>query len=133
MSIKIDQAFVFDFRIKKFCLLPVAYENDGYEPTPGTPYVSVRSFPNAESAGDLASTNETTGLFQFTLNYPEGSGAITAKQVREDIFAAYPIGRRLTYSGQRLTITGRDPFRAYPDDGWFKVIGRISYRATTAR
>lgn len=130
--LEIEQAFISDFITQAFGL-PIAYENVDYTPTQGTAYVEIRMFPNEERAADLNSTNETTGLMQFTLRYPEGEGAMPAKQKRQAILDAYPIGRVLTYSGQRVTITGTDPFNAYPDDGWFKVIGRVFYRASTNR
>lgn len=128
----IEQAFISDFIAQAFGL-PIAHENADYEPTPGTPYVELRMFPNDARAADLATTNRTTGLMQFTLFYPEGEGAIPAKLKRQDVFDAYPVGRVLTYSGQRVTITGQSPFNAYPQDGWFKVIGRLSYAADITR
>ncbi|WP_299945356.1 phage tail terminator-like protein [uncultured Ruegeria sp.] len=130
--LEIEQAFISDFITQDFGL-PIAHENVGYDPEPGTPYVKLEIFPNAERPADLNSTNNTTGLMQFTLYYAEGNGAIPAKVKRQEIFDAFPIGRVLTYSGRRVTITGRNPFRAYPDDGWYKVIGRVSYEADVPR
>lgn len=132
MALKIEQAFLFDFRMKAFGL-PIAYENADYKPTPGNAYVRVRHFPNEETAADLNDTNETNGFFQFTLYYPTGAGAIPAKTMRQTIFDAYPIGRRLTYSGQKVVVTATSPFSAYPEDGWFKVAGRVFYKADVTR
>lgn len=132
MMLRIDQAFVSDFITQAFGL-PIAHENVDYTPTAGTPYVEVRTFQNAVLPADLATLNDTTGLFQFILRYPEGAGAIPAKAQADTIFAAYPVGRRLTYDGQSLTITGYERPEAVPEDGWFKVLGRIYYRADIAR
>ncbi|MEO1108263.1 MAG: phage tail terminator-like protein [Pseudomonadota bacterium] len=128
----IEQALISDFIAQGFDL-PIAHENAKYDPVPGVAYVKLTIFPNSARAADLNSTNESTGLMQFALHYPENEGAIPAKQKRQEIFDAYPIGHVLTYSGQRVTIKQIDPFRAYPDDGWFKVVGRISYEASTPR
>ena len=132
MSIKIDQAFTSDFMAQSFGL-PIAHENAEYDPSPGVAFVEIKCFPNEESALDLDSTNQTTGFFQFILRYPEGSGAITAKAMRQTIFDAYPIGRVLTYSGQTVDIAERYPFDAVPEDGWFRVSGRINYTARIER
>jgi len=132
MSVKIDQAFISDFQGQSFGL-PIAYENAGYEPTPGTEYVALWVFQNTISPADLDDTDEVTGVFQFTLRYPEGKGAIPAKAMADTIFAAYPAGRRITYSGQAVTITGKERVEAMPEDGWFKVVGRLYFTAGTAR
>ena len=123
----IDQAFVNDFITQAFGL-PIAHENANYTPTKGTAHVILRMFQNADEAGDLAvDTTETTGLFQFSLRYPPGEGAIAAKTQRNTIFAAYPIGRRITYGGNTVRVTGRSPFDNAPVEGWYQVVGRIFY------
>lgn len=132
MTTKIDQAFVSDFIAQAFGL-PIAHENAEYTPTAGTPYVELRVFHNETLPADLSTTNDTTGVFQFTLRYGEGNGAIPAKLQRDTIFAAYPIGRRLTYSGETVTIKGHEPFDATPEQGWFKVVGRISFHGDAPR
>lgn len=132
MSLKIDQAFTGDFIAQGFGL-PIAHENDGYEPTPGTPYVALRIFANAVLPYTIGTHDDTTGLFQFSLNYPEGNGAIPAKTKAETIFAAYPVGRKLAYGGQLIHVTGHQRFDASPADGWFRVVGRINYRAFLTR
>lgn len=132
MTVKIDQAFVSDFIDGAFGL-PIAHENAEYRPVPGTAYVALQVFQNDILPADMASTNDTTGLFQFILRYPEGRGAIPAKSKADAIFAAFPIGGVLTYSGQRLTVTGHSRPEAVPEDGWFKVVGQITYRADVAR
>lgn len=132
MSIKIEQGLIDHFIDQSFGL-PIAHENDDYTPTAGTAYVALKVFPNEETGLDITNTNQTTGFFQFTLRYPVGAGAMTAKTMRESIFAAYQVGQTITYSGQQITITGRYAFDAAPEDGWFKVIGRINYSALIDR
>lgn len=130
--IEIEQAFVSDFVSQAFGL-PIAHENVKYTQTPGTEYAEIKTFPAEVVAGDLGSTDETTGFFQFVLRYEEGKGAMPAKLKAQTIFDAYPVGRVLTYGGQRLTLTSHQRPTAAPEDGWFKVVGRIYYRATVAR
>lgn len=127
--LQIEQAFASDFIAQAFGL-PIAHENANYEPTQGTPWVGLRVFQNALSAGDLsadAEVTETSGLFQFSLHYPQGKGAITAKTQAQTIFAAYPVGRRISYGGETVKVTGYQLFDATPRDGWFVVVGRITY------
>lgn len=132
MTAKVDQAFVSDFITQAFGY-PIAHEGTAYDPTPGTPYVALRVFANEVSALTVADTDETTGAFQFTLSFPEGEGAMPAKLAADTIFAAYPVGRKLTYSGQVVHITGRHRLEVGAYDGWFRVAGRINYRAFIAR
>ena len=125
--IEAQQAFVSDFITQAFGL-PIAHENVTYEPTQGTPWVRVQSFPGAAFAGDVnADTTEQPGFFQFSLFYPEGEGAMPAKLKAQAIFDAYPIGRRLTYGGKRVRVTSYQQFDTAPQGGWFQVVGRIFY------
>lgn len=124
-----EQAFVQDFTAQAFGL-PVAHENTDYTPQAGQAWALLRCFPNEEVADSVdATTTATDGLWQFTLHYPLGEGAIPAKAMRQTIFDAYPVGRRLTYGGQSVVVTAVNPFDAAPQGGWFQVVGRIFYQA----
>lgn len=123
-----DQAFVQAFIAADFGL-PVAHENEDYSPQ-GSAWVQLRCFPNETSVDAVdASTSLADGLWQFTLHYPLGSGAIPAKAMRQTIFDAFPLGSRLSYGGQSVTVANHDPFDAAPQGGWFQVVGRIFYQA----
>lgn len=125
--IEAQQAFVSDFITQAFGL-PIAHENENYTPTQGTPWVQLRVFPADTTAGDVAAnTTEHAGFYQFSLHYPEGEGAMTAKLKAQAIFDAYPVGRRLTYSSKSVRITALQQFDASPQGGWFRVVGRIFY------
>jgi len=126
--LEIEQGLVSDFITQAFGL-PIAHENDDYTPTKGTPWVRLRVFQNPIEPVGINDLSETTGVFQFTLHYPLGAGAITAKSQADTIFAAYPLRRRITYSGQVILVTGQHVLSAAPIDGWFQVVGRIEYRA----
>ena len=125
--LELSQAFVDDFITQAFGL-PIAHENESYEPTRGTTWVRLRMFPGQVVAGDVnADTLETAGFFQVTLNYPSGEGAIPAKQQLQTIFNAYPLGRRVSYSGESARVTSHQQFDASNESGWFQVVGRIFY------
>lgn len=132
--LKIEQAFLKDFIDQDF-KLPIGHENAGFKPAAGTAHVLLTSFPNDETARDLAHSNITDGFFQFQLRYPENAGAILAKQKRDAIFAKYPIGRTLSYGtpSQSAQITGRHGMPARNDGGWFVLTCAIFYRAFTPR
>ena len=125
--IEAQQAFVSDFITQAFGL-PIAYENDDYDPTPGTPWVAIRTFPGQTFPGAIAGTQpEQAGFFQFVLNYPTGEGAMAAKLKAQDIFDAYPIARRVTYGGEAARVTSYQQFDTSPQGGWFQLVGRIFY------
>ena len=125
--IESQQALVSDFITQAFGL-PIAHENDDYTPTQGTPWVRVRVFPGETTAGTIDADNlEQSGFMQFSLSYPAGEGAMVAKLKAQDIFDAYPIGRRVSYGGKTVTVGSYQQFDTRPRDGWFQVVGRIFY------
>lgn len=128
MTLRTYQAFVDDFIDQAFGL-PIVHENDDYTPTKGTPWVRLRVFENETLPVGLASVNDTTGFYQFTLHYPTGEGAIAARSQAQTILDAYPLRRLFSYSGQQVEVTGTSIFDASPIDGWYQVVGRINYRA----
>ena len=125
--LKANQALVNDFIDQAFGL-PIAHENAKYTPAPGTAFVRLRVFQNAENAGDIGvDTRQSSGFLRCTLHYPLGEGAITARATAQTIFDAYPIGRRITYSAETVTVQSVQLFDASPQGGWFQVVGRIFY------
>lgn len=124
---EVDQAFVADFQAQAFGI-ETAYENADFEPTRGVPWVALKTLENRVTPGDVgAVSRETSGLFQFALNYPLGEGAIPAKSQADTIFAAYPPGRRVSYGTTAFRVTATETFDAAPQGGWFRVVGRIFY------
>lgn len=120
------QAFTSDFIAQAFGI-PIAHENDDYTPPGGVAFVELRTFTNALSPDLSAGLFETSGFFQFSLNFPSGTGGIAARSQAETIFAAYPLGRRVSYGSRSFRVTSTELFDAAPQDGWFKVVGRIFY------
>lgn len=127
----IDQAFVAAFIAEGFGL-PIAHENTDYTANE-TPFVEIVVQQNPISPLSMSNSDQTTGFFQFALRYPLETGAITAKAMCETIFAAFPLGRVLTYSGQSAQITGKHRVTNQPDGGAYLVIGRLFYAAHQPR
>lgn len=132
MSIKVDQALVQSFISGNF-LLPIAHENIDYTPTVGTAYAEITVFDTGTEPLDLAHTNEQIGLFQCVLRYPVNTGAVAAKTKAEAIFNRFEIGSKHTYSGQDVWITAHDRQPGYPENGWYKIVMRMRYRAFITR
>lgn len=132
MTIKIDQALISEFISGGFGL-PVAHENTSYTPTAGTAYAELLVLQNDITGFSLNSSNETDGVFRVILRYPVNGGAVAIKEKADAIFAAFQIGQQLTYSGQTLTITSQQRQPGVADDGWYKLVLTISYRAFTSR
>lgn len=132
MSILIDQALVQSFIDGDFGL-PVAHENDGYNPTAGTAFAALSIVKNDERALTLNDLDDVTGFLQINLRYPSGAGAIPAKTMEQSIFDLYPIGRTITRTNQDLEITGRTRVSARVDDGWYLLVLRINFVAILPR
>lgn len=130
--IEIDQALVNSFIEGDFGLA-IAHENVAFEPSKGTPYAELAVFQNDFTPASVAHSDETDGVFRVTLRYPVGKTSGPAKAKANEITDWFCIGSRHVYEGQRVTITSvrRDP--GVPEDGWFKLILSINYKAFTKR
>lgn len=129
--LKIDQALVERFTGGGFGL-PIAHENAPYTPT-GAPYAELLVLQNDRTPYSLADSDETDGVFRVILRYPVNGGAVAIKTKADEIFAAFKIGQRLTYSGQTLTILSQQRQPGVPEDGWFKLVLTMAYKANIAR
>ena len=131
MSVKVDQALLSHFNAQSFGV-DVAHENAALTPGAG-PFVSLSVLSNDVEMYTIAGQNDVTGFLQFILRYPEGEGAIGAKAKRAEIFAAYPLGSQVRYDGQTVHIVSYSSPQAEPEDGFYKLIGRINFRAFITR
>ena len=130
--IKIDQAFTQAFLSGSFGL-PIAHENDNYEPIAGTPYAEIYLIPNDITPATLADSDETDGIFRINLRYPSDTYSIIAKTKADEIFSLFKIGTRLSYDGQKVTITGQSRGRGINEGGWYVLPLSIAYRAFLPR
>ena len=131
MSIKIDQALIKKFEDSSFGL-PIAYEDSNFDPA-GSAYAEIIVAPNNITPLGLSETNETDGVFRVILRYPTGNQAVAAKQKADSIFAAFPIGQRLTYDSTVVLITSNKREPGYPEDGWYKLVLTMAYKAYLTR
>jgi hypothetical protein len=133
-ALKIYQAFVNQFSTGSLLTgLGVAYENSSFTPTAGTAYAELRFFPNETGSLSLKNKNETTGVFSVILRYPIDSGAIVLKSKAQAIVDAFKPGSFVSYTGQRVDIVNSSVGSGVSEDGWFKQIVDIRFRAFSAR
>lgn len=132
MSVKIDQALIARFMAGNHGL-QVAHENLPFKPQQGTAYVELRVLPNDITPLSLSGSDETDGVFRVLLNWPRDGGAIPAKQKADEILARFPVGQRVDYDGQRVHVTATQRANGVAEDGWFRLVLSITYRAFTER
>jgi len=131
-NVQIDQSLIKHFIDSAFGL-PIAYENSEYDQIPGQPYAELIVLQNDTTMLNLKHTNETDGLFRIILRYPTDKGAIVAKTMAQNIFDAFVLGSRLTYGITTLTIVNHSRQQGVPEDGWYKLVLSIGYKALIRR
>ena len=117
-----------------------AFENQAFEPTPGTPWAQlflVPSQPSAASLGD-SGLDEHTGFLQIDLNYPinEGTGAINIKA--DEIRAHFKAGARFvddefSQDPQSVLIRSCGRSNGRNVNGWYRVSITVFWSAWTQR
>jgi len=132
MTAKLEQALVQHFIDGNF-LLPIAYENNGFDPVAGNAYAEISSFVNDETAFSLNDSDQTDGFFQVILRYPVDEYSWDAKNKADEIRAHFKIGLRLENDGQKLTVTSRSADKGFNEDGWYKIVLRVFFTAVLPR
>ncbi|MCO1337121.1 DUF4128 domain-containing protein, partial [Microbulbifer sp. OS29] len=103
--------------------LPTAYENDGYEPNVGTPYVAVYNLP-ADSGQDTIGEigrDERIGILQVSIFYPVGKGRGDALAMADQILTHFKAGSTPEYSGQIVKIQSSTASPGRVVDGWYQL------------
>ncbi len=107
----------------------IAYQNDGYEPVDGTPYMRPTLLPATPDPWEIgAATNYHTGVYQVDLIYPSGKGNKTANAQADVIIAAFNQGTTLTYSSVDIEIKSSGRGAGRNDDNWYYVPVNIEYK-----
>ena len=132
MSVKIDQALITSFIAGNFGL-PIAQENYTYTPGTGTAYAELTVFQSDTRAAALKGWDEVIGIFQIILRFPPNAGAIPAKTAAEAILSHFKLHSRHTYQDQAVEITRHSRGPGAAEDGWYKIVVRLNYRAFTPR
>lgn len=107
--------------------------SDTYKPRHGRAYLEARVLQNDRTPYGLSRSDETDGILQVIVRYPEGSGAIEAKKKSEEIFENLGIGKRILYEGVRATVTRHQRQPGVSEKGWYKLTTIIGYRAFLRR
>ena len=130
-SVKIDQALISAFIAGDFGI-GIAHENLPF--TPGSDaYAEVLVLQNDTTPWSLKHTNETDGVFRVILRYPADTGAIGPKQKAEEIFNVFKIGSRHSYDGASVTIITNQRQPGVQEDGWYKLVLSMEYKAFITR
>lgn len=133
MSVKIDQALIDSFINGDFGL-SIAHENLDFDPVYGTPYVEISVFENDITGFTVNDLNQSDGVFQIILRYPENSGTITAKTKAELIGNYYKIGSIIQYNSENiLTVSKLSIGKGSIETGWYKIEILINYKAFIER
>lgn len=86
--------------------MATAFENEPFEPTPGTPYQRVNLLPNTPIDHALTlDVLELRGLFQITVCYPLDAGRGPAQARAQAIADHFAPALDLTETGWRISIT----------------------------
>jgi hypothetical protein len=130
--LKIDQALISAFIDGNFGL-SVAHENLPYNATDGAAYAELLVLQNDVTPLNLNDSNETDGVFRVILRYPANSGAIAVKQKADEIFGVFKVGARLRFDGVTVTITNNKRQPGIAEDGWYKIVLTMAYKAILNR
>ena len=132
-SLAIDQAFLTQFASANLGIA-IAHENLPYTPVNGTPYAELIMLQNDITPFGLSQRNLSDGIFRIITRHPINTGAIAAKTLADSIFAAFPIGARISYSNVvHATITSQARAPGYAEAGWNKLILSLGYKALLTR
>lgn len=132
MSFKVDQALVGSFLAANFDL-PISHENDNSTPVAGAAYVELSVIPTESIAATLRGYDEEIGIFQAIVRYPTDEGSGGAKSKAEQILSHFSLYSTHSHEGQDVVITKHSRGQGYPQDGWYKIVVRMFYRAFTPR
>lgn len=115
--------------------IATAWENITFKPTDGTPYQQVfllLADPQNPSYGGPSVLTRELGIFQVTLQYPQGAGYKDAYAKADALRTAFPRGKSFT-SGSVTVIVSRTPTISpgrVDGDRW-SVPVKISFFANT--
>lgn len=132
MSVRIDQALIESFRAGNFGLR-IVYENNTSLGNPEDPFVELVILQGDIIPHTLQDLDQTTGVMNFIVCYPQDTGAIPAKTKVSEILTAYQVGREVTYNGVIVEVTGKQRLSNRNEAGYYQVIGQIRYLARLPR
>lgn len=110
--------------------LDVAPENGTYQPKTGVPYMATNMLFAPTLTRDLKETqHEERGIFQVTVCYPSGTGAVQARAHAEAVRTHFQAGLRLVEQDVTVEVLGKPNANpAIPADGWYCVPVSVTYK-----
>lgn len=111
-------------------VLPIAWPNETYSPSPTQNYLRVTHIPNINARLFLGSTSphRRLGLLQIDVFTKKGQPAAVATEIAGTVAAHFPTDLRLSYDTVNLRITkAPDVAQALPDDTHWLVPVTIRY------
>lgn len=110
--------------------LPTAMENGSFTPQANQPFQVVNLIPNeTRTPALLQNYFIERGIYQITVCYPSGTGAIAALDRVEELRAHFHAGLNLQEAGKQIEILGQPSVVAQQiSDGWYCVPVRINYK-----
>tara|TARA_R110000796_G_scaffold30122_11_gene80763 strand:- start:428 stop:847 length:420 start_codon:yes stop_codon:yes gene_type:complete len=116
----------------------IAWENDKYEPTTGTPYIQVRLLPTARrpAVRGLSPQMRYQGVLQLLVRTPKGTGPAPSQTITENILATFEATTDLSFTNTDsetiyVTIDYSEQVGAYTESPWYTTpinVGWYSYR-----
>jgi hypothetical protein len=102
----------------------IAWQNRGYKPTPGTPWLRETLLPGAERLV-ANSLMQGVGIMQYDVLWPANQGTEEAEDLADDIKATFAPFTRVTSGAQSFRA---EVLPAIQDEKWYQVPVRITYR-----
>lgn len=133
---KVYSALVTEFlKTNLFVSATIQQENVKFTPPTNLPWAALWFIPNEKSVATLGTDglDELTGVFQIDLNFPADSGRATAHEFCDVVESRFTSGKKLTYSGQDVTISSCGRSQGRNVDGFFRVPVTVSFRALLVR
>lgn len=111
----------------------IAYENAGYSPTIGTPYLAVTHQPaqTTQAAIGIEGTDLQTGVMAIGVYYPKNQGRGSASTKADAIIEHFKRGTTLTLNGVKVLIRQTWRNQAVVDADWYQVPVSILYQSYT--
>lgn len=114
----------------------VAWENKGYKPTTGQPFIKARFIPvdRRPAVRGLNPQHKYTGLFQLLLCYPEGEGPGPSQDMVDALIDRFQSTTHITFTNDNsetivVDIDRSEQRGAYDDSPWYKTPVNIYWYA----
>jgi len=115
---------------------PIAWQNDGYEPTLKTLYIQPTNLPADTAVGALGGSNgtdENSGIYSVNIFAELGKGRKESEQMADTIADRFKRDTEITYNGRKVVIKGVSIKTGRQSGAWYQVPVDIEYHSFTAR